>query len=155
MKKTMLLAGALVLAIGLSGCGASSNGVKTKSKEQHMIHDSATQDMRKADELSAKIARIQGVDKATVLVNNHEAVVGLDVKSGPQSALVAQEAQQAAERALPGHRIHVTTDRNLHTRIQQIHGQMKPLDGHPVRNFSEDVAAIIRDVGRTATAPFR
>lgn len=30
-----------------------------------------------------------------------------------------------------------------------------PLDGHPVRNFANDVSVLISDIGRTVTAPFR
>jgi len=156
MNKTMLTAASLALTIGLTGC-AASNTVKTKSNQNqsHVIHQTATQDTRVADQLSSKIARIQGVQRATVIVHQKDAVVGIDAKSGANRAMIENEARRVAEHTLPGHRVHVTSDPNIHARIQNVRSQMKPLDGHPVRNFAEDVATIIRDVGRTATAPFR
>lgn len=154
MNKTMLMAASLALTIGLTGC-AASNTVKTKSKESHIINETAVHDTRKADEVSSKIARIHGVQRATVIVNQKDAVVGVDVKPGVHPAMVESEARRTAEHLLPGHRVHVTSDPNIHARIQNVRSQMRPLDGHPVRNFAEDVATIIRDVGRTASAPFR
>ncbi|CAH1209001.1 hypothetical protein PAECIP111893_02955 [Paenibacillus plantiphilus] len=101
------------------------------------------------------ISSVKGVDKATVVINNRDAIVGVDVKASENSAAVAQRVRNAVKKAEPGYTVHVTADKNLHTRLQGMQRQMKPLDGHPIRNMTKDIGTLIRDIGRAVTAPLR
>lgn len=105
--------------------------------------------------LMKHLSSVKGVDKATVVINNRDAIVGVDVKAGENSAAVAQRVRNEVKKLEPHYTVHVTADKNLHTRLQTMQGQMKPLDGHPIRNMTEDIGTLIRDIGRTVTAPFR
>ncbi|UVI31873.1 YhcN/YlaJ family sporulation lipoprotein [Paenibacillus spongiae] len=108
-----------------------------------------------SDKLAKHISSIKGVDKATVVVHNNDAIVGLDVKPGQNTSKITDEVRRTVEREHPGYKVHVTTDKNMHTRVKNFQTQMVPLDGHPIRNMSEDAGILIRDIGRTITAPFR
>ncbi|MCQ6558575.1 YhcN/YlaJ family sporulation lipoprotein [Paenibacillus mendelii] len=108
-----------------------------------------------SDKIAKHISSVKGVSKATVVVHNNDAIVGLDVKAGENTSMVEKEVKRAVERVHPGYTVYVTTDKNLHSRIRGVQSQMVPLDGHPIRNMTEDVGTLIRDMGRTITAPFR
>lgn len=56
--------------------------------------------------------------------------------------------------------MHVTSDNNLHMRIRTLNtdtnGNNNDITpGQPVRDVGRDIADLIRDIGRTVTAPFR
>nr|WP_281423180.1 YhcN/YlaJ family sporulation lipoprotein [Paenibacillus oenotherae] len=101
------------------------------------------------------VSAINGVDKATVVINNRDAIIGIDVKAGANTADVARKVKAEAKKLEPKYNVHVTADKNMHSRIRGMQRQMVPLDGHPVRNFTEDIGILIRDIGRAVTAPLR
>ncbi len=162
---TLVLCLALVLTA--AGCNTSNDGnttrqgqskqYKARSTAHRTVKNEAkpSTDQKVSDEIAKRVSGVKGVSKATVIVQNHDAIVGIDVKAGEDVKKVEQQVRREAERAESGYKVHVTSDRKLHTRIQSIRAQMKPLDGHPIRNFTEDVGTLIRDIGRTATAPLR
>ncbi|WP_337098502.1 YhcN/YlaJ family sporulation lipoprotein [Paenibacillus sp. YIM B09110] len=165
----------MILLLATAGCSTAkvkTNEFKARSIENRVIHNgnttrslnypnavdrtkSAPSDHVTAKQIEKEIAAIKGVDKHTVIVHNRNAIIGLDVKAGHNAAVVAKQIKQKAEQVGKGYTIHVTSDKSIHSRIQNMSQQMVPLDGHPVRNFTEDVGIIIRDIGRTVTAPFR
>ncbi|QAY65931.1 YhcN/YlaJ family sporulation lipoprotein [Paenibacillus protaetiae] len=117
-------------------------------------------------DVSQKIAKhvssIRGVNKATVVVYNKDVIVGIDTKHGTNATKLKQDVKRAVEHVQPGYKAHVTTDTGLNTRIRSLDSNftgtgrdIAPLDGHPVRNFANDVGVLINDIGRTITAPFR
>lgn len=101
------------------------------------------------------VSSVKGVSKATVVINNRDAIVGVDCKAGENTAAVAQRVRNTVKKLEPSYKVHVTADKNLHTRLQGMQRQMRPLDGHPVRNLTEDIGTLIRDIGRAVTAPLR
>ncbi|MBB6692353.1 YhcN/YlaJ family sporulation lipoprotein [Cohnella xylanilytica] len=159
-----LLAASLVVAG--TGC-AKQDGVKTNQYKAKPLGDRtgaktrvqnvpSAFDKQTSDVISRHVANVKGVRKTTVLVHGREAIIGIDVKGGENRAKVENDVRHSVQTFKPGYRVHVTADKNLHARIQSIHAQsLKPLDGHPVRNFAQDVGILIRDIGRTAAAPFR
>lgn len=166
----------MALMVSLAGCtrndGVSTNQYKARSTAPHYMNDrngniaqptpplnKADQtnrpDHRMAEKIAAHVSKVNGVDKSTVVVHNHDVLVGIDVKSGENHAKIADNVKSTVEKAEPGYKAHVTTDTHLHTRIQTMQQQMVPLDGHPIRNFTEDIGILIQDIGRSVTAPFR
>lgn len=77
-------------------------------------------------------------------------MVGLDLNNQKQIKHVQNEVHNHIIKEYPNHKIHVTSDPQLHSRIQKL----KPLDGHPIRNTAEDVNILIKDIGRAVTKPF-
>ncbi|MDG0808437.1 YhcN/YlaJ family sporulation lipoprotein [Cohnella rhizosphaerae] len=152
-----------MLVLSMTGCGQ----MKTKSvkpyehnvgsADDHMLKESAGASTEKAasDKIAKHVYKVKGVSKATVIVHNRDAIVGIDVKQGENAKDVENKVRETVARSEPGYTVHVTSDQRYHARIQTLQSQMKPLDGHPVRNFSEDVATLLRDIGRTVSAPFR
>jgi len=121
----------------------------------HGMTNHATTNRALEEKLARHAKGVKGVSKATVVVHNKDVLVGIDVKHGGNSASVAHQVKRSIERAEKGYNVHVTTDKKYHSRIMDMHTSMVPLDGHPVRDFSHDVGVLIRDIGRTVTAPFR
>jgi len=132
------------------------DGYTTRSTNQRNVMNGTKTPVHKdiSDKIVKQVASVKGVNKATVVVHNRDVIVGLDVKSGQNTAAVTRNVKHKVEKAKPGYKVHVTTDKKMHTRIQSIHQQqMVPLDGHPVRNFATDIGVLIKDIGRTVTAP--
>jgi len=126
--------------VGMNDRGTNGNGNNDRALE---------------DKLARHATGVKGVDKATVVVYDDDVLVGIDVKPGENSASVARQVKRSLERAEKGYDVHVTTDKKYHSRIMDMHTNMMPMDGHPIRDFSHDVGVLIRDIGRTVTAPFR
>jgi len=163
--------GVLVLSASLvltaAGCmrndGVKTNNYKARTMDNRGMAnggnaystDGHAANKEVSERISRHISRMQGVSKATVFVHDRDAVVGLDLKNGTNRANVENAVRQSVEKMEPGYRVHVTADANLHSRIRTLQSQMVPLDGHPVRNLSEDVGILLRDIGHAVTAPFR
>jgi len=141
----------------MDGTRHTVDGTRHNVDGSHPMNKSTHQsaNLTVSEKIAKHVSAVSGVDKATVILNNRDAVVGIDLKSGANKAAVEQKVMQAVKRVEPNYAVHVTTDKKLHTRIRSLHGQMVPLDGHPIRNLSEDVGTLIRDMGRTITAPLR
>ncbi|RKD22063.1 hypothetical protein BEP19_13395 [Ammoniphilus oxalaticus] len=120
---------------------------------------------------AAKEARsVANVTKATAIANGNDIVIGIDVKQGADRNKVEQNVRQKVKANQSGYNIHVTSDSKIHSRIHNVSTRMangmndmtnnmsnnnNNNSGHPVRALGNDVADIIRDIGRTVTAPFR
>lgn len=128
---------------------------ESKANNQHLNTKSTTksshQALMKEDELVKELEKMNGVNKATVYRDGQNVLVGLDVKDEKKAENIRNNVQTYMLKKHPNHQIHVTTDKNLHSRIQKL----KPLDGHPIRNTAEDVNILINDIGNVVTAPFR
>lgn len=127
------------------------------SNDHNVLKEGANSSSVKAasDKIAKHVYTVKGVSKATVIVHNRDAIVGIDVKRGENAKAVENQVREAVARSEPGYTVHVTSDKQYHARIRSLQSQMKPIDGHPVRNFSEDVGTLLRDIGHTVTAPFR
>ena len=114
---------------------------------------------RRVARIAANLAKdVNGVTKATAVAHGRDIIVGVDVKKGANTREVERKVREKVQAKEPQYRIHVTSDNKIHTRIQTIYVNMNNNNnnaGHPVRALGTDVANIIRDIGRTVTAPFR
>jgi len=157
---------ACIFVVSSVGCGKvktqsvrpneyKSQSVRPNEYNSHSTRSDLQQHSAAHGKIEKQVSGIKGVNKATVLVHDRDAIVAIDVKQGENVKSVENKVRQTVQRSDPEYRVHVTTDRAHHTRIQQIRSQMVPLDGHPVRNFAEDVGILIQDIGRAATRPFR
>ena len=85
------------------------------------------------------------------------------MKKGANVKEVENNVRQRVQAKEPGYKVHVTSDAKIHTRIHTIYttmntnmnNNMRNNPGHPVRALGTDMADVIRDIGRTVTAPFR
>jgi len=121
--------------------------IKTNNNMHVNVND------HKEKQMSRDARNIKGVSKATVVVHNKNAVVGLDLNSKQKKSNVERQVHNTLKKKYPGYTIHVTTDKGIHQRIQTVYTNRT--NGHPVQNFANDVGVIITDIGRTITAPFR
>ncbi|QMV42957.1 YhcN/YlaJ family sporulation lipoprotein [Cohnella cholangitidis] len=155
-KRCTVMILSVALCFSLAGC-TKTNQYKARSTEHRNVIDGAHPNANKrvSEKIAKDVSSVKGISKATVVVHNRDVIIGLDVKGGENAAAVEQKVVQAAHKSEPGYTVHVTAERGLHTRIQNLHSQMLPLDGHPVRNFTEDVGILIQDIGNRVTRPLR
>jgi hypothetical protein len=115
-------------------------------------------DQRVANRAANEAMNVAGVARATAVANGNNLVVGIDVKSGMNTRDVEQRVLRTVKAKETGYNVHVTADANINTRIRNVYNSMTnptATPGHPVRDLGRDVGSIIRDIGRTVTAPFR
>ncbi|MFX3635905.1 MAG: YhcN/YlaJ family sporulation lipoprotein [Candidatus Pristimantibacillus sp.] len=124
----------------------NSNNMRMKNaQENHNI----------SENIAKRVGRVKGVGRQSVIVQDRNIIVGIQVKKGENVRTVEQNVRRSVEGSEPGYTVYVSGDNGINTRIQNIQTQMVPLDGHPVRNFTEDVGILIQDIGRAITAPLR
>jgi hypothetical protein len=108
-------------------------GGKTNAKVLRSIGTVDSSNKQVSEKISRNVSSIKGISKATVIVYYHDAIIGIDIKKGENTATVEQKVRQVVQHSEPGYNVHVTTDKKHLTRIESIHKQMVPLDGHPIR----------------------
>jgi len=82
-----------------------------------------------ADRIAKKATAVRGVDKATVFVHGKNALVGLDVKHGMNTRSVETKVRNSVKSLEPGYKVHVTSDKALHGRIQQLQTRLNGTSG--------------------------
>ncbi|MED1951639.1 YhcN/YlaJ family sporulation lipoprotein [Brevibacillus centrosporus] len=135
-------------------------------------------DQNKAEQLTRVADDVPGVDRATVVCNGKDAVIGIRVRDNmahEQRKVIEQQVHSAARSVSPNMNIRVTTEPAMFTRIRGINESiyreaserthptapnhtMVPgnnLVTHPVRTAAEDFGVLLKDLGQTITAPFR
>ncbi|MED0679852.1 YhcN/YlaJ family sporulation lipoprotein [Aneurinibacillus thermoaerophilus] len=117
-------------------------------------YNTAAHNRAVADRMANAATKVVGVTRATAVVSGRDAVIGLDINNVTKSkTTIEREVAKAVKAAEPGYNVHVTTDGALHQRIRALSDQTRA--GHPVRTLTHDVGMLIRDIGRSVTAPFR
>jgi len=99
---------------------------------------------------------VPGVTRAVAVVHGNDIVVGIEGKGHKNLKTLEKDVKGKILRHEKGFKVHVTSDKNLTSRINTIHSNLTTnTTGHPVRAMGSDIASLIRDMGRTVTAPFR
>ncbi|MFY0545228.1 YhcN/YlaJ family sporulation lipoprotein [Brevibacillus sp. H7] len=126
-------------------------------------------------QLAERIARaadsVPGVDHATAIVYGNDCVVGANTRMNTlqQRQVIERQIHSAVRSVAPNCNIRVTTDGSMFTRIQKmdmsirngLNGTNNAITSGPttvpenLANVATDFAALVRDMGRTITAPFR
>nr|WP_027416796.1 YhcN/YlaJ family sporulation lipoprotein [Aneurinibacillus terranovensis] len=111
------------------------------------------ENQRIANRLAQLAANVDGVTGATAVVNGKDAVIGIQGAQPYNKKMIERKVLTALKRAEPAYNIHVTADKGLNDRIRTMSTQRA--GNHPIRDIGQDIANLIRDMGRTVTAPFR
>ncbi|WP_127532930.1 YhcN/YlaJ family sporulation lipoprotein [Paenibacillus kobensis] len=82
-----------------------------------------------ADRIAKKATTVRGVDKATVFVHGNNALVGLDIKRGMAARSVETKVRNSVKNLQPGYNVHITSDKTLHGRIQQLQARLNGTTG--------------------------
>jgi hypothetical protein len=116
---------------------------------------------------------VPGVTRATAVVQGNQIVVGIDTASNRTTTdrqTLEKQVANVIQSQMPGYSVYVTSDGPLHSRIQNIYRSLSTntsnalnntvnskgiTPGHPVLDLGSDLTSIIRDIGRTVTAPLR
>jgi YhcN/YlaJ family sporulation lipoprotein len=151
----------IILVITSAGCtGMGNNNVKTNEykarSSKHLITQNhgqvrtyASFNKNFTDKITKDVSSVSGISKATVIVYDRNAIVGINVSKRQNAATVEHKVAQAVKISDPGYDVHVTADPKLYTRIESIR---KQLVLHPNTNFSGDIRILIQDIDKV-TAP--
>lgn len=103
-----------------------------------------------------------GRNNNTRMNNNQKNTAGMNNnQANGMNRQLERRVQRAVQRIAPNHNIYVTSDENLVRRIQNLDGNMRGGYnnngdmGTAARDVVADFGALVRDIGRTVTAPFR
>lgn len=99
---------------------------------------------QQADEIANVVTRIQGVERAAVLLTGKTALIGIDLAdniSGSKIDTIKYSVKEAAERTGKGYRAIVSSDIDTITRTRQLINGVK--QGKPVSTVSDEIADIV------------
>lgn len=143
--------------------GTTSYGAGTQGAHQMAF------DQRLADRVVHAADQVPGVQSATAIVRGNDIVVGINTRATNQTAtqqrVIENQVHAAVRSIAPGHNIRITSDAPMVTRIrtlaQSIRGYGQEMTNGPttvganLTNAGRDFGMLLRDLGRTVTAPFR
>lgn len=126
-----------------------------------------------ADRLAQAADNVPGVEGATAAVYGNDCIIGVRTRFGAQDMqqrqAIERQVHSAARAAAPNLNIRVTSDDNMYSRVQNISNTVtnglanttnavtsgpNTVTGN-LANAANDFTVLLRDVGRTITAPFR
>lgn len=124
-----------------------------------------------AERLTKVADDVPGVERATVVVNGQDAVIGIRVRQNlapEQGKVIEQQVHSAARAVSPSMNIRVTSEPAMFTRIRGMNDAIYneaqnrtnnahhvPSNvAHNVSNTANDFGILLKDLGRTVTAPF-
>jgi hypothetical protein len=126
-----------------------------------------------ADRIARAADSVPGVVQATALVRGNDVVVGVQTRMNAanrtQRQVVERQVHSAVRAIAPNYNIRVTSDSAMLTRIRNLdatlrgdtRGAANGITTGPttvagnIANAGRDFTALLRDVGRAVTAPFR
>ncbi|QRG65808.1 YhcN/YlaJ family sporulation lipoprotein [Brevibacillus choshinensis] len=129
-------------------------------------------DQNMAERLTKVADDVPGVDRATVVVSGKDAVIGVRIRDNlapEQQKVIEQKVHSAARAVSPTMNIRVTAEPAMFTRIRVINdsiyneaqqrthnvSQVPHSMAHNMSNTANDFGILLKDLGRTVTAPFR
>lgn len=129
------------------------NGTYPFNETNARSHGITNMDRNVANRMARIAADINGVTKATAVVQGKDAIVGIDVAQGKNRSTVENNVLTAIRTGDPAYRVHITSNADLNHRIRVLNEQVR--SGQPVRTMGQEFGNLVRDIGRTITAPFR
>jgi YhcN/YlaJ family sporulation lipoprotein len=99
---------------------------------------------KQADEIADVVTRIQGVERAAVLLTGKTALVGIDLAdniTGSRIDTIKFSVKEAAERTGKGYRAIVSSDVDTITRARTLINDVKA--GKPISGVSDEIADIV------------
>ncbi|MGC5325559.1 YhcN/YlaJ family sporulation lipoprotein [Brevibacillus sp. SYSU BS000544] len=154
---------------GVAQPGVTPPSVAQPGHITQNTHTATTFDHHLAKKVAQAADNVPGVDGATSVVRGNEVVVGINTRvsntTATQQTVIERQVHSAVRAIAPNHHIRVTSDATMVTRIRtlasNITGYGKEMTTGPntvganLANAGNDFMALVRDLGRTATAPFR
>jgi YhcN/YlaJ family sporulation lipoprotein len=129
------------------------NGTYPFNESNARTHGITNMDRNVANRMARIAADINGVTKATAVVQGKDAIVGIDVEQGKNRSTVENNVLTAIRTGDPAYRVHVTSNADLNRRIRVLNEQVR--SGQHTRTVGQDFGILVRDIGRTISAPFR
>ncbi|CEH29682.1 hypothetical protein AM501_05920 [Aneurinibacillus migulanus] len=113
------------------------------------------QDQKVAERVAQLAANVNGVTRATAVVDGRDAVIGIEGATASNMKTLERNVYEAVKRAEPGYTVHVTSNQALTQRIRTLNSRMTGAGTRTLQTDGEDIRTLIRDIGRSVTAPFR
>ena len=146
--------------------GTHMGGTRTNALSTYNDHGGYNREL--ADRVERACSKINGVQSASAIVYQKDAIVGLQMKNGlnaKQRQSIERQAHETARTLVPNHQVKVTSDAAMTSRIKKMDGTFRQhahsmttgptTVGGNLGNAANDFGMLVRDLGRTVTAPFR
>lgn len=148
---------------GQAGQGAGQRTQQAQPAQQMAF------DHRLADQVAHVADQVPGVQGATAIVRGNDIVVGINTRATNQTAtqrqVIERQVYSSVHAIAPRHNIRISSDATMVTRIrtlaQNVRGYGQEMTNGPttvganLTNAGRDFGTLVRDLGRTVTAPFR
>lgn len=113
-------------------------------------HTSNTNEIRSAQQVSSRASetaeKVQGVVRATSIVQGMDIVVGIDANKQSDQKALEQRVKQEISRNEQGYNVYVTADEDIHERIRTLFTNMNNVKTSRV---SSGIGDIIYDIGQS------
>lgn len=158
MKKLLPGLLALFLVVGSASCTPAKKPAPNVTQKQKPSTvekvtpakktSGTTAEQRMASRIAADVSKVNGVEKATVVVSGRTAFIGLTLRPNVEKSRTERIKSEVASRAKKVEptltRVNVTSDPNLVARIKRIADSVK--SGKPVSGFASELAEIARRI---------
>lgn len=153
---SLLLVGILVLLASL-GCsaqrkpetGQGNPPAPTAPAPARPLPTNPTDSSRLADKLAGDALKVNGVDRATVVLTGSTAIVGCNLKPGADAAAVKNEVASAVKQSDSRVKnVLVSTDPELNQRIVRISRGVA--EGRPLSGFSQEINELLKRLSPAA-----
>lgn len=109
---------------------------------------------QKAQKLSDKVANLKNVEDAHVIVTDDDVVVGVKTNDQGTTKNYKSKIHKTVQNYVNDKDIHVTTDSNMYTRIQDTSNNIRNGTQNGMNEMGSDIRGIIDDLGNAAKRPF-
>ncbi len=141
----------------------------TPAQTGHQINQAGAFDHSLADRVASAADNVPGVQGATAIVRGNDIVVGINTRTSGMTAsqhnVIERQVHSAVRAIAPNHNIRVSSDATMVTRIRSLSQNIRGFGlnmtsgpttvGANLTNAANDFTLLLRDLGRTVTAPFR
>ncbi|MFZ5649829.1 MAG: YhcN/YlaJ family sporulation lipoprotein [Bacillota bacterium] len=129
--------------------GEGNPPAPTAPAPQRPLPTAPNESSQLADALAAEAVKVQGVNKATVVLTGSTALVGVDLKPGADANTVKDGVAKAVKSANNQiANVLVSTDPELNSRLVRISKGIA--EGRPISAFSSEITEIIKRLSPSA-----
>ncbi|MFZ5648674.1 MAG: YhcN/YlaJ family sporulation lipoprotein [Bacillota bacterium] len=130
--------------------GQGNPPAPTEPAPQRPLPNAPNESSRLAEALAAEAVKVQGVNKATVVLTGSTALVGIDMKPGADANTVKDGVVKAVKNASNQvANVLVSTNPDLNSRLVRISKGIA--EGRPISAFSAEITEIIKRLSPSAS----
>ncbi|HET7628333.1 MAG TPA: YhcN/YlaJ family sporulation lipoprotein [Bacillales bacterium] len=108
---------------------------------------------RQAQAIANRVSTLKNVQNTSVIVTRNDVIVGIKTHDHGVTRNMKSNVRRTVQNVVQGKNIHVTTNRKMYNRIQNVNNNLQ--DGDGMNEVSSDIRGIIDDIANAAKRPFQ